>query len=74
MKTPYGFGTHLNLPYDEAVRRVKDALKTEGFGVLTEIDVRKTMREKLGIEQIGPVADEAKQRLERVVAVLSGQN
>ncbi len=50
MKTSYGFGTRLNLPYDEAVGRVKDALKTEGFGVLTEIDVRKTMREKLGIE------------------------
>jgi len=50
MKTTYGFGTRLNLPYDEAVGRVKDALKTEGFGVLTEIDVRMTMREKLGIE------------------------
>ncbi|HEV2579389.1 MAG TPA: DUF302 domain-containing protein [Ktedonobacteraceae bacterium] len=50
MKTPYGFGTRLPLPYYDAVGRVKDALKTEGFGVLTEIDVRKTMREKLGVE------------------------
>src|SRR5579859_2864103 len=51
MKTTYGFGTRLNLPYDEAVGRVKDALKTEGFGVLTEIDVRRTLREKLGVEK-----------------------
>jgi hypothetical protein len=49
-KTTYSFGTNLELPYDAAVQRVKEALKTEGFGVLTEIDVRKTMREKLGIE------------------------
>lgn len=46
----YGFGTRLDLPYEEAVPRVKEALKAEGFGVLTEIDVRKTMREKLGAE------------------------
>jgi uncharacterized protein (DUF302 family) len=44
MKTTYGFGTYLDLPYEEAIPRVKEALKAEGFGVLTEIDVRKTMR------------------------------
>ncbi len=51
MKTACDFGIRLKLPYDEAVGRVKDALKTEGFGVLTEIDVRMTMREKLGVER-----------------------
>jgi uncharacterized protein (DUF302 family) len=38
------------VPYEEAVLRVKEALKAEGFGVLTEIDVRRTLREKLGAE------------------------
>ena len=50
MNTTYGFGTHLDLSYEEAIPRVKEALKAEGFGVLTEIDVRKTLREKLGAE------------------------
>ena len=47
---PYGFGTALPVPYEEAIQRVKTALKAEGFGVLTEIDVRQTLREKLGAE------------------------
>lgn len=38
------------LDYDEAVERVTEALSEEGFGVLTEIDVREKMREKLGEE------------------------
>lgn len=46
----YGFGAHLDVPYETALARVKDALKAEGFGVLTEIDVRRTLQEKLGVE------------------------
>ncbi|HEX8959861.1 MAG TPA: DUF302 domain-containing protein [Solirubrobacterales bacterium] len=46
----YGFGRRLNVPYDQAVERVKAALKTVGFGVLAEIDVRKTMKEKLNAD------------------------
>jgi uncharacterized protein (DUF302 family) len=38
----------LDLPYDQAVPRVKEAFKAQGFGTLTEIDVRSTLKEKLG--------------------------
>jgi uncharacterized protein (DUF302 family) len=40
----------LGTGYDEALRRVPEALKTEGFGVLTEIDVRETLKKKLGVD------------------------
>ncbi len=49
--THYTFGTRLARPLAEARPLVEAALKTEGFGVLTEIDVAATMRAKLGIEQ-----------------------
>jgi uncharacterized protein (DUF302 family) len=38
----------LDLPYDEAVPKVKDAFKAQGFGTLTEIDVQATLKEKIG--------------------------
>jgi len=40
----------LNTPYDDAIPRVKDALKDQGFGVLTEIDVRQTLKDKLDFD------------------------
>lgn len=49
-RSAYGFGATVTLPYAEAVARVKDALKEQGFGVLTEIDVKQTMREKRGVD------------------------
>ena len=49
-RTHYGFGVKLDVPYAEAVKRTKAALKEQGFGVLTEIDVRQTLKEKRGID------------------------
>ncbi len=48
--TPYGFSVDTLLSFEEAEVRVKELLKEEGFGVLTEIDVRSTLREKLSAE------------------------
>lgn len=49
-RTPgaYAFGRRVPFTHAEAVARTKEALKAEGFGVLTEIDVRRTMKEKTG--------------------------
>ena len=49
-RTAYGFGARIEAPYDEAVDRVKRALQGEGFGVLWEIDVRRTLKEKRGVD------------------------
>lgn len=43
----YGFGAIITAPYEQAVERTRAALKEEGFGILSEIDVRKAMKEKL---------------------------
>jgi uncharacterized protein (DUF302 family) len=42
--------TRLDLPYEQAVERVVEALKKEGFGVLTQIDVQATLKKKLGAD------------------------
>jgi uncharacterized protein (DUF302 family) len=46
----YGFGTELNAPFAEAVELVTAALKSEGFGVLSTIDVSQTLNTKLGVD------------------------
>jgi uncharacterized protein (DUF302 family) len=44
----YGFHATIKGPFDAAVQRVLDTLKAEGFGVLSDIDIQKAMKEKLG--------------------------
>jgi len=46
-ETRYGLKVTVPLPYDEAVTRATDALKSQGFGVLTTIDVKQTLKAKL---------------------------
>ena len=50
LATSYTLSTTTDLGYTEAVERVRDELKVEGFGVLCEIDVQATLKEKLGVE------------------------
>jgi uncharacterized protein (DUF302 family) len=45
-----GFQVRLKLPFEEAFQKTVEALKLEGFGVLTEIDVKSTMKQKLDVD------------------------
>jgi len=46
----YGFRKELEIDFDDAVGKVREALQKEGFGVLTEIDVKATLKKKLGVD------------------------
>ena len=48
--TKYGFSRAVDLPYEGAVERARAALKEEGFGVLSEIDIREKLGEKLVVD------------------------
>jgi len=49
-ETKYGIRRTVELTYDDAVARTRDALSNEGFGILTEIDVRETLKRKLDVD------------------------
>jgi uncharacterized protein (DUF302 family) len=46
----YGFIKRLDIPYETVIKPVREALKKEGFGVLTEADIDGKMKEKLGLD------------------------
>lgn len=46
----YGFKKELNMPCEEAVAKVTESLKKEGFGILTEINIKDKLKEKLGVD------------------------
>ncbi len=48
--TNYGFSKVVNLGYDKAIEKVTEELKKEGFGILTEIDVKETLKKKLDVD------------------------
>jgi uncharacterized protein (DUF302 family) len=47
----YGFGTPVRLGFDEAIRTTTGFLQDEGFGVLTTIDLQRTLQEKIGVDR-----------------------
>lgn len=47
----YSFGGETELSFDEAVKKVTESMKEQGFGILTEIDAKKVLKEKLGLDR-----------------------
>jgi len=50
IKTNFSIQTDTTLDYEEAIKRVTELLKKEGFGILTQIDVKETLKKKLNVD------------------------
>jgi uncharacterized protein (DUF302 family) len=46
----YGYGRALDVPFETAVERARESLKSQGFGVLCEINIKEKLKEKLGVD------------------------
>ena len=49
-QSKYGFSRTVEIPFDAAIEKTRAALKDEGFGVLSEIDIKEKLKEKLGVD------------------------
>ncbi|HTK94081.1 MAG TPA: DUF302 domain-containing protein, partial [Terriglobales bacterium] len=49
-RQPYGFSRTLKLPFEQAIEKTKEALKAQGFGVLSEIFIHKALKEKINVD------------------------
>ncbi len=49
-KITYGFSKTVGLSFDDAIPKVTEELKKEGFGILTEIDIQKTLKKKMDVD------------------------
>jgi len=49
-RTSYGFSKSVNLSFEKALEKVTEDLQKEGFGILTEIDVKETLKKKLDVD------------------------
>jgi hypothetical protein len=78
LATSYTLSSTSELEHADAVERVRDDLKAEGFGVLCEIDVQATLKDKLGVDgermlslvdndALAPIAAQVRDKLARVI-------
>ncbi|HEX6622896.1 MAG TPA: DUF302 domain-containing protein [Pyrinomonadaceae bacterium] len=49
-QTKFGFSKTVTVPFEQALEKTRSALQTEGFGVLSEIDIQGKLKEKLGVD------------------------